>query len=984
MVTALKALKRNQYGKDFISHTMQSIFNELQPDHYYIAYFNKSCTKATSLAYYIDGVITDNAISYLLEDVPCLKVLESGAIYLIEAHAYSDYPKDKLMVEHQFESYLGIPVISPHDDVIGIVVCLFLHPFVLSQEQIDWSEDMGHLLGSELQYLALLSEQKLLLGEMEASQRVAKLGNWQWDVLTNTYTWSKEACRIYELENCLHPDLKFVHSSIHPEDRERVITFMNNIITSEHTGYNIIYRLLLPSGKIKYVRKESVLIKDDNGKTTLIRGIIQDISEFYHISTELSKTSDKLHITYNAVAEGVWEYHFNTREKVTSPKVWDILKIEERVIHSLYELMRLIHKDERKVVLDGIRKLRNNDSQSLCFDFRLNPKYVTNISYIEHWFQCQGSVVAVNAFGDTEKVAGVLTDITDSVSTVQQLNLAKTVFDNTSECIVITDSNNHIVTVNQSFEAVTGYSSEEVIGKDPRILASGFHDKAFYEEMWDCVEHTGQWKGQLYNRRKNGNVYPEEMTINKVEDDNHEVVNYVGVFHDISVRQQTEKELLFYANNDALTTLMNRRCFTERVEQEINSVCEQVKKGGCNQEFSVLFIDLDDFKSINDLYGHDVGDKLLKHIAEILLDFCSKETLVCRYGGDEFAILLKGKSSAFAKQYAQKLMRALSVPILIDALQFNVTISIGISTYPESGVTHQALLKNADYAMYEQKRNGRNGISIYDAQLQSEYIRKLRLKDRLIKAIAEKKIQVYYQPIVDIETGKICKFEALTRWFDEEEGYISPVIFIEMAETYSLIGQLGRVVFEQACRDLAYMHNQGYDDICMSINRSVREFALYDQKYIYDIIDEHSLAYNKIMIEITESAALDEGNNILELLSEFAQKGICVAIDDFGTGYSSMSAIIANKPNVIKIDRNFIVDIEQSVESQILVSLVMDMSRKLHLDVVAEGVETKAQLQLLSKMGCHYIQGFYFSPAVNIDAAMVLLKQSNVCAITPC
>ncbi|MBP2700357.1 bifunctional diguanylate cyclase/phosphodiesterase [Photobacterium lucens] len=984
MVTALKALKRNQYGKDFISHTMQSIFNELQPDHYYIAYFNKSCSKATSLAYYIDGVITDSTISYLLDDVPCRKVLESGAIYLIEDHAYSAYPKDKLMVEQQFESYLGIPIISPHDDVIGIVVCLFQQPFYLSQEHTDWAEAMGLLLGSELQYLALLSEQKLLLSEMEASQRVAKLGNWQWDVLTNTYTWSKEACRIYELENCLHPDLKFVQSSIHPEDRERVIQFMDDIITSEHTGYNIIYRLLLPSGKVKYVRKDSVIVKDEKGKTTLIRGIIQDISEFYHISTELSKTSNQLHITYNAVAEGVWEYHFNTREKVTSPKVWEILNIDERVIHSLYELIRLIHRDERNVVLDAIRKLRNNESHSLNFDFRLNPKFVTNIFYIDHWFQCQGKVVAVNSFGETEKVAGILTDITETVSTVQQLNLAKTVFDNTSECIVITDSNNHIVTVNESFETVTGYSCEEVIGKDPRILASGFHDKAFYEEMWDCVEHTGQWKGQLYNRRKNGNVYPEEMTINKVEDDNHEVVNYVGVFHDISVRQQTEKELLFYANNDALTTLMNRRCFTERVEQEINSACEQVKKGGCNQEFSVLFIDLDDFKSINDLYGHDVGDKLLKHLAEILLDFCSKETSVCRYGGDEFAILLKDKSSSYAKRYAQKLMQALSQPIFIDELQFNITISIGISTYPESGETHQALLKNADYAMYEQKRNGRNGISIYDAQLQSEYIRKLRLKDRLIKAIAEKKIQVYYQPIVDIETGKICKFEALTRWFDEEEGYISPIVFIEMAETYGLIGQLGRVVFEQACRDLAYMHQKGYTDICMSINRSVREFAVFDQKYIYDIIDEHGLAYDKIMIEITESAALDEGNNILELLSEFAQKGICIAIDDFGTGYSSMSAIIANKPNVIKIDRNFIVDIEQSVESQILVSLVMDMSRKLHLDVVAEGVETKAQLQLLSKMGCHYIQGFYFSPAVNIDAAMVLLKQSNVCAITSC
>ncbi|PSV40141.1 EAL domain-containing protein [Photobacterium sp. GB-210] len=982
MVTELKALKRNQYGKDFICKTMQSVYDELKPDHFYIAYFNKTGTKATSLAYYVNGNKKVSNISYMLDDIPCRKVLESGAIYLLSSQAYLVYPKDKLLVEYGFEAYLGIPIFSKYDDVIGILVCLFEQPTTLTPLQFNWCEGIGQQLGSELHYLALLAEQKLLLSEMESSQRVAKLGNWQWDVQTNTFTWSQEVYHIYEVDKQLTPNLKLVQEYIHPEDRDRVIHFMNNIIISSHSSYNIIYRLLLPSGKIKYVRNESNIFKDDNGNTNLVRGIVQDITEFYHLSSELSITSNKLHVTYNAIIEGVWEYDFSNNQTITSPKIWDLLQVESGKVNSLHDWISIIHKDERRAAINAFKKIKKNKCQLFSFEFRTNPSSVNNDSNLtDRWFKCEGRVVEVDAFGKNEKIAGVLTDITESISTVQQLNLAKTVFDNTSECIVITDHCNNIVTVNKSFEQVTGYKKEDVIGKNPNILASGMHDKRFYENMWHSVETTGQWKGLLYNRRENGHVYPEEMTINKIEDDNHEVVNYLGVFHDVSVRQQTEKKLRFYANNDALTTLMNRRCFSEMVEKELVFVKDNKADDRCYQAFSILFIDLDDFKAINDLYGHAVGDKLLKYIAETLLKHCSDDSLVCRYGGDEFAILLKGYSSSEAKKYAEDLIGVLLQPIYIDTIKLDITISIGISSYPESGFTHLDLLKNADYAMYEQKRNGCNGISIYDGKLQAEYIRQLRLKDRLIKAISEYKIQVYYQPIIDIETGKICKFEALTRWFDEEEGYISPVIFVEMAEKYGLIGDLGKIVFDKACCDLADIRQQGFTDICISINRSVREFSSCDQKYIYDVIERYNLPFDKIMIEITESAALDEGNNILELLSEFSQKGISIAIDDFGTGYSSMSAIIANKPNVIKIDRSFIIDIEHSVESQILVSLVMDMSRKLNLDVVAEGVESEAQVRILSKMGCHYIQGFYFSPAVEIKQVIRLLEQNAACTI---
>ena len=498
--------------------------------------------------------------------------------------------------------------------------------------------------------------------------------------------------------------------------------------------------------------------------------------------------------------------------------------------------------------------------------------------------------------------------------------------------------------------------------------------------MWHSLETTGSWQGQLKNRRSDGIIYPEEMTINKIEDD-HNVINYVGVFHDISSRKQTEKKLKLLANNDTLTGLMNRRRFIEKVEKYIAQINDVSTDDSATSVCSLLFIDLDDFKIFNDLYGHDFGDKVLQKVADILRATVCEHSVICRYGGDEYAVLIKGQNVNYALHIANQLVDIISQPIKCNDIDINLTISIGISSYPESGTTHQALLKNADYAMYEQKWLGRNGICVYDQQLQHEYIRKLKLRDKLKQAISAQQIVVHYQPIVDNKTGNVCKFEALARWYDDQEGFISPGIFIPIAERYGLIGMLGQLVFEKACADLDRIHRSGFTDVVFSINHSVKEFSQHNQEYIFETINNYNLPYSAIMIEITESTALDDGKNIIDILAAFRSRGIAISLDDFGTGYSSLAAIIDIKPDIIKIDRSFIVNIEHSKESQMLVSLVIDLSRKLKVEVVAEGVETQAQLDILSEMACHYIQGFYYSPAVAIDDAITILKERNGNAI---
>lgn len=975
MVTTLKALKRNSYGGEFIQEALVSVYEMFKPVHCYIAYFDKVHHKAISLAYYVDGNLSNTVFSYSTVNAPCLKLISAGKPLYIPNNISEIYPFNQIITSYIFYSYLGLPIFSRQGEVIGVIGCLFDTPFLFSEAlHQEWCDVIGDILGSDVEYLALLSSQKKLLQEMEQCQQEAKLGNWQLDLVTNNYYWSKEIYRIFQCEiNDFIPKEKTINDFIHADDQVRVNELKDKMLNSSNVSYSIIYRIVLENKKTKYLREHCNILRNINGAATVIKGTLQDITDFYHVNDKLNQASDKLTMTYDAVVEGIWEYDLKTENLITSPKFWDILCINKNHAKSISDYLAMIHKDDRLTVIESFLKLRNGDAISIDVEFRLQPKDKQTEC---RWFNCKGNIIESNNNKCSDTIVGVLIDITETVLAAQQLTLAKTVFDNTSECIVITDQDNNIISVNKAFEMVTGYSKNYVIGKNPSILASGYHDLAFYKKMWHSLDTMGTWQGQLHNRRSDGSVYPEEMTINKIEDD-HKVVNYVGVFHDISSRKQTEKKLRLLADNDMLTGLMNRRRFVEKVEQQINTMTHPEKGATTTGVCSLLFIDIDDFKIFNDLYGHDFGDDILKSVADILRATVCEHSLICRYGGDEYAVLIKEKDINYAKYIARQLIDIISKPIICNDIEINLTISIGISSYPQSGTTHQALLKNADYAMYEQKWLGRNGLCVYDQQLQDEYIRKLKLRDKLKYAIDANKINVYYQPIVDSRTGKVCKFEALARWYDDVDGFISPGIFIPIAERYGLIGQLGQQVFEQACADLDRIHRCGFDDITFSINHSVKEFSQHNQQYIFDTINRYHLPYSAIMIEITESTALDDGKNIIDTLTAFRSRGIAISLDDFGTGYSSLAAIIDIKPDIIKIDRSFIIDIEHCKESKMLVSLVLDLSYKLDVEVVAEGVETQAQLDILSSMACHYIQGYYYSPAVAIDEAIAILKVRN-------
>ncbi|MBY3789236.1 EAL domain-containing protein [Photobacterium carnosum] len=975
MVTTLKALKRNSYGGEFIQEVLHTVYKTLKPTHCYIAYFDQKHHKATSLAYSINDRFSNTVFTYLINNSLCEKMISSGKPYYFSNNISQIYPFNQIITSYSLQHYLGIPIFSESSEVVGVIGCLFEHPYFFSEERYgEWCQVLGDILGSDVQYLAVLSEQKKLLCEMEEYQQEAQLGNFQVDIATGSAYWSKEIYRIFQCEiDSFTPNETTTNQYIHPDDRTRILELRRDMLDSNSMSYNVIYRIVLAEGENKYLREHCHILRDINGIATLIKGIVQDITEFYYLSNKLDQASDKLSVTYNAVTEGLWEYNLETQVLLTSPKFWDILGINETPVNNIYDWVMMIHNDDRLAVIECFSSLRNGDKTSIDVEFRL--KSGSNDKNCR-WFNCKGNIIESNSINCYNRIVGILIDITDAVVAEQQLTLAKIVFDNTSECIVITDKDNNIISVNKAFEKVTGYCHADIVGENPRILASGYHNTAFYKQMWHSLETTGTWQGQLNNRRSDGIVYPEEMTINKIEDD-HNVVNYVGVFHDISSRKQTEKKLKLLANNDTLTGLMNRRHFIEKVEKYIAQIDDVSTNKLSTSMCSLLFIDLDDFKIFNDLYGHDFGDTVLQKVADILRTTLCEYSVVCRYGGDEYAVLIKEQDVNYAQRIANRLVSIMSQPIQCNGIDINLTISIGISSYPESGTTHQALLKNADYAMYEQKWLGRNGVCVYDQQLQHEYIRKLKLRDKLKHAINAQKIIVHYQPIVDNKTGNVCKFEALARWHDDQEGFISPGVFIPIAERYGLIGMLGQLVFEKACADLDRIHRSGFTDVVFSINHSVKEFSQHNQEYIFETINNYNLPYNAIMIEITESTALDDGKNIIDILAAFRSRGIAISLDDFGTGYSSLAAIIDIKPDIIKIDRSFIVNIEHSKESQMLVSLVIDLSRKLKVEVVAEGVETQAQLDILSEMSCHYIQGFYYSPAVAIDDAITILKARN-------
>ncbi len=553
-------------------------------------------------------------------------------------------------------------------------------------------------------------------------------------------------------------------------------------------------------------------------------------------------------------------------------------------------------------------------------------------------------------------------DITEHKHAEDQLRLAARVFDRAGEGIVVTDAKQVILTVNEAFTNVTGYSAEEVIGKTPGVLASGKHNEEFYLDMWTRLKSQGWWQGEVWNRRKNGEIYPEWLTVNSVKDTEGRTVNYVGIFSDITIVKESQRRVEFLATHDELTSLPNRALFHDRVRQAI------ARSERTEATFAVLFIDLDNFKVVNDSMGHAAGDDLLMEIARRMRECVRGSDTVARFGGDEFAMLLEGASVADAELTARRIAEAMERPHLIGRQSLYPSASIGICLYPNDGRDVETLLKNADSAMYQAKDGGKNTHHFFTDALKLAADERLKIESGLRDAVEKKQLLLLYQPQIDIVSGRLIGVEALVRWQHPEEGLIPPLRFIPLAEKNGQIDLIGEWVASTACHQMASWVTQGYNVPRVSINVSAEQLRRTNMPALMRrLLSHYHLDATRVVLELTESALAENAERVQLMLRELKLLGIQLSIDDFGTGYSSLAYLRRFPLDELKIDKSFVTDIGQNLDDRAIAQTIVVMAQTLGFKVVAEGIETEEQLHVLRDIGCHVGQGYLFATPLTAD-----------------
>ena len=569
-------------------------------------------------------------------------------------------------------------------------------------------------------------------------------------------------------------------------------------------------------------------------------------------------------------------------------------------------------------------------------------------------------------------------DISDRKIAENSMRLANQAFENSLEGIAITDADSNILTVNSAFTTITGYPREEVIGRNPRLLSSGRQSREFYDEMWRSIDTLGKWQGEIWNIRKNGDIYPQWLNISRVTDDHGKVINYVGVFSDISERKSAEERILHQVYYDQLTDLPNRVLFTDRLNQVMG-----LAKRHENHHFAVMFLDLDRFKLINDSMGHDAGDQLLQQTALRLRGSMRESDTVARMGGDEFTIVLTEiRTSKDAAAVAQKILDAFHPPFYLNGEEVFVSISIGISVYPEDGSNVEILLKNADMAMYRAKGAGGSWFELYDEGLSTLSSQRLSMETALHKALEREEMQLHYQPQFDCESGKLIGFEALLRWQHPERGLLAPEAFLGIAEETGLIVPIGEWVLHTACVQAQTWRRDFPGHRLMAVNLSARQFQSADlTSHVSTALQKSGLPHFCLELEITETVVMQNLETSISIMHQLAELGVQFSIDDFGTGHSSLAYLKKLPIHALKIDRSFIRDVTTDVDDAAICSAIVAMANKLGLRVVAEGIEDKKQLALLKQYKAIAGQGYLLGRPVPVEAATKMIAEGKSKAV---
>jgi diguanylate cyclase (GGDEF)-like protein/PAS domain S-box-containing protein len=572
-------------------------------------------------------------------------------------------------------------------------------------------------------------------------------------------------------------------------------------------------------------------------------------------------------------------------------------------------------------------------------------------------------IPTTNSEGVVTGLVALVLDITESKKIEQQIPIWAKIFESSGEAISVTDAENRFVAVNRAFSSATGYSADEIIGKEPSLLKSGHHDNLFYQNMWASINQTGSWQGEIWEKRKDGVMYLKWLRIDQIKNGEGKLINYLARFADISEKKATEERLRYLDRHDALTGLPNRKELEKQLLAEIEKAHHKGKRVG------VISLDLDRFKNINDSLGHQVGDAFLKELSQRLLSISSKASVIARFGGDSFIFIVPDilqKDEMIA--VIHEVRSAFEKPLLHDGLELSVTASIGVSIFPDDGDTADVLIRNADTAMHRVKDNGRNFYEFFEANMNEYASERLILENELRRALERQEFVLFFQPQLESKTEKVIGVEALIRWIHPTRQLVSPGDFITILEETGLIIPIGEWVLAEACRQHRQWIDAGLPPIPIAVNISAIQF--HDKGFLpmlSEVIKASGIEPRYLDLEVTESVVMRQPEAVIKQLESIKRMGICLSLDDFGTGFSSLSYLRYFPLDRLKIDQSFVRGLTSESVNEAIIKSVVALGKSLKIKTIAEGVETVDELNALRKLDCDELQGYYFAKPLSSE-----------------
>lgn len=799
----------------------------------------------------------------------------------------------------------------------------------------------------------MLQDKEQMLSE---SQRIAHVGSWSVELETGQISWSDEMYRIYGVtQETFGLTEKAIINLIHPDDRAALSTWLRNC-NDRREPMELDFRIIPADGAIRYIRGSGGLQYDELNKPLRLIGSAQDITERKQAEQVLNQIKAMIDISL----DGFWVVDL----------LGNMLQVNEAYAKiSGYSVDELVGMHVSQLdIIDGPEQVKARIARFVEQGYDL---FETRHRHKDgHSIDIEVSVAFLPEF---QQLCAFCRDITERKQIESDLRIAAAAFES-QDAMVITDTESIILRINTAFTKSTGYAEQEAVGQKISLLKSGRHDKDFYAKMWEGLLSSGVWQGEIWDRRKNGEIYPKWLSITAVRANDGLVTHYVGTHTDITERKATEEQIKQLAFYDPLTQLPNRRLLQERLKHGIN----MERRDG--RQLGLLMLDLDRFKAVNDSLGHLAGDELLQQVADRITARLRNVDMVARLGGDEFIVLLEDIAHPKdAARVAKEIITDLSQPFCL-AQNDNVQIgaSIGISLYPQHGDSPEVLMDHADAALYQAKDAGRGCFAYFSEDLTLAARERIALETRLRRAIEQQELRVFFQPQVDIASGRVVGGEALVRWQDPVDGLILPLRFIPIAEESGLILEIGEWVLRETCRQGRLWLDAGLPLLTLAVNVSPHQFRRSDIcTLVANVLRDTGFPPQQLELEITETGLMENQDNATAILNGLRAQGVRIAIDDFGTGYSSL-AYLKNFPlDVLKIDKSFIDDIPFHQDDMEIAATIVAMGHILGFKVLAEGVETPEQLAFLQDKDCDMYQGYIKSKPVPAYEFAELLRQQQ-------